>query len=221
MPQPSTEADREATAQFLMKLRGRGVRDLAVLRALEATPRTLFTPRRYRDLAFREMHLPIACGQSMPDPFFVARLAGAAAIGPEHRVLEIGAGSGYCTAVFARLAAEVLSLERWRALAIEAGLRLETLGVVNAACEWADGREVPAAAGRFDRIIVHALCDEDDLAALTPALGEGGALVAGRAGPDGQTRLVRVTPGAGGAPVARDCGPARLTPLLQGLSEAL
>ncbi len=221
MPQPSTEADREATAGFLMKLRGRGVRDLAVLRALEATPRTLFTPRRYRDLAFREMHLPIACGQSMPDPFFVARLASAAAIGPEHRVLEIGAGSGYCTAIFARLAAEVLSLERWRALAIEAALRLETLGVVNAACEWADGREIPAVAGRFDRIIAHALCDADDLAALVKALTDDGALLAGKAGPYGETRLVRLTPGARGVPVERDCGPARLTPLLQGLSDAL
>lgn len=221
MPQPSREADREATAQFLMKLRGRGVRDLAVLRALEATPRTLFTPQKYRDLAFREMHLPIACGQSMPDPFFVARLASAAAIGPGHRVLEIGAGSGYCTAIFARLADQVLSLERWRALAIEASLRLEALGIENAGCEWADGREIPAVAGRFDRIIVHALSDDDDLAALAGGLNAGGALLAGRLDAAGEARLVRLTFGPDGLAGARDCGPARVTPLLHGLSEAL
>lgn len=208
MPPPSTEADREATAGFLMKLRGR-ISDLAVLRALEATPRTLFTPRRYRDLAFREMHLPIACGQSMPDPFFVARLASAAAIGPEHRVLEIGAGSGYCTAIFAQLAAEVLSLERWRALAIEAALRLENSRRRQRSLRMGRRREIPAIAGRFDRIIAHALCDADDLAALVRALTDDGALLAGKAGPCGEARLVRLTPGAGQVPVERDCGPAR------------
>lgn len=221
MQPPSTEADREATAQFLMKLRGRGVRDLAVLRALEATPRTLFTPQKYRDLAFREMHLPIACGQSMPDPFFVARLAAAAAIEPGHRVLEIGSGSGYCTAVLARLAGEVLSLERWRPLAIEASLRLASLGVVNAGCEWADGREIPAVVGKFDRIVVHALAELDDLAALGSALERDGALVAGLADAEGQTRLTRLVAGRVGVAHERDCGPARLTPLLHGVSEAI
>jgi protein-L-isoaspartate(D-aspartate) O-methyltransferase len=223
MPPLSDEADREATAQFLMRLRGRGVRDIAVLRALEATPRRLFTPQKYRDLAFREMALPIACGQEMPDPFFVARLAADAAIGPLHRVLEIGAGSGFCTAVFARLASEVLSIERWRSLAIEARTRLETLGVANAACVWADGRDAATAAGRFERIVVHAALAPADRDRLASALAPEGALIAGDAqsGAAGEVDLVRWTLAGDGDWRGERLGRARLRRLESGMSAAL
>jgi protein-L-isoaspartate(D-aspartate) O-methyltransferase len=217
----SAEADREATAAFLLRVRSRGLRDLAVLRALEATPRTHFTPQRYRDLAFRELSLPIACGQVMPDPYFVAALAGALAVEPHHRVLEIGSGSGYCTAVLARLAGEVVSLERYRSLAIEAGTRLEHVGVKNARCLWGDGRDPPPTLGRFDRVVVHA-----SLESIPPGVGAllapAAALVAGAPAQRGVSDVLIWERAREGDPLsARLLAKARLRPLEPGLSRGL
>ncbi|RFB81030.1 protein-L-isoaspartate(D-aspartate) O-methyltransferase [Methylovirgula sp. 4M-Z18] len=146
----------QATAEFLMHLRSHGVRDLTVLRAMETVPRQLFAPHRYADLAWRDVALPIACGQTMSEPLLVARMMEALQVEPHHRVLEIGAGTGYATAILARLAAEVVSLERFQSLAVEATARLEKLGLRNAGVAWADGCALPRAIGNFDRIVIHA-----------------------------------------------------------------
>ena len=84
---------------FLLRMRARGISDVAVLRALETTPRELFVPHRYRDLALRDIALPIPCGQTMPEAWLVARMMEALDLEPRHRLLEIGAGSGYATAM--------------------------------------------------------------------------------------------------------------------------
>ncbi|QLP98101.1 MAG: protein-L-isoaspartate O-methyltransferase [Rhodoblastus sp.] len=151
---------REAMAVFLMRLRRSGVRDLAVLRAVEETPRHLFVPQRYRDLAFREVNLPLPCGQTMPDAFFVARLAQAAECRARQRLLEIGAGSGYATAVFARLCGDVTAVERYRSLVVEARARLDALGLA-ATLRWDDGLAALAEGEAYDRIVVHAVLDRD------------------------------------------------------------
>lgn len=224
-PPRRDDAAGEATAAFLMRLRGRGVRDLSVLRAMEETPRHLFVPQRYRDLAFRELHLPLPCGQSMPDAFFVARLAEAAMLRPEHRVLEIGAGSGYCTAVFARLCRETVALERYRTLVIEATARLDELKLPRAQVQWMDGAASLARLGRFDRIVVHAALDETQREALLDGLAENGLLVcAERLGSESSwAELARISaPTAPGArPERVSLGRARLRPLERGLAAAL
>ena len=89
----------EQRAALALQLRGASVRDVAVMGAFERVPRELFAPHRFRDLANRDMALPIACGQTMPAPADLARRIDALGAGPQHRVLEIGAGSGYGTAV--------------------------------------------------------------------------------------------------------------------------
>lgn len=216
-------SSREATASFLMRLRAAGVRDLDVLRAVEATPRHLFVPRRYRDLAFRELRLPLPCGQSMPDAVFAARLAEATRCAPRHRLLEIGAGSGYCTAIFARLSGEVLAVERYRSLVVEAQARLDDLGMSNVELRWGDGvaiAEEEAARG-FDRIVVHALVDAAALARLLAALAPGGALIVGEID-EGRRRLARYEARGQGAPPRREilCA-ARLRPVETGVARAL
>jgi protein-L-isoaspartate(D-aspartate) O-methyltransferase len=83
-------------------------------------PREIFVPHRFADLARRAIALPLRCGQTLPEPWLTAKMIEALAPLPRHRVLEIGTGSGYATALLARLAREVLSIERFKSLAIEA-----------------------------------------------------------------------------------------------------
>ena len=205
-----------------MRLRAAGVRDLDALRAVEATPRHLFTPRRYRDLAFRELRLPLPCGQSMPDAISAARLAEATRCGPRHRLLEIGAGSGYCTAILARLAAEVVAIERYRSLVVEAQARLDELGLAHVDLRWGDGIEVAEeeSARGFDRIVVHALADAPTVARLLAALRPGGALIVGEID-GGQRRLARYGAADDAPPRREIVGAARLRPLERGVAGAL
>lgn len=202
-----------------MRLRRAGLRDLSVLRAVEATPRHLFVPQRFRDLAFRELRLPLPCGQTMPDAIFAARLAEAAECAPRHRLLEIGAGSGYCAAIFARLVGEVVAVERYRSLVVEAQARLDALGLTNANVRWGDGLEA-ADRGGFDRIVVHGLVDAPALTRLLDALAPGGALLVGEE-EAGARRLVRYDAVESGHPPRRRVlMPARLRALESGLARA-
>mgnify|MGYP000864627282 CR=1 FL=1 len=166
----------EARGALLLALRQAGVRDVDVLRAIETVPREIFVPHSLRDIAQRDLPLPIACGQTMEPPGVLAQMLEALQVEPRHRVMEIGAGSGYSTAVLARLANEVVAFERFRALSVEARARLDRLGIVNAAVHYADGLAAPEQFGRFDRIIVHACLPAPD-ARLAGALATGGIIV--------------------------------------------
>ncbi len=160
----------EAKVQFLMALRARGFRDTAMLRAFETVPRGDFVSRRHVDLALSDMRLPIACGQTISAPTTLAEMIAALDLGPGHRVLEIGAGTGYSAAICARMAASVVTVERFRSLATEAEARLESLGIGNAEVVHGDGLAIRFSA-TFDRIFVDASFDEPPrnlLAALAP-----------------------------------------------------
>ena len=173
----TTAADAEERAQFMLRMRARGIEDLGVLRALERAPRALFIPQRYSDMSARDIVLPIGCGQSAPPPSVVASMIQVLDVKRRHSVLEIGTGTGYATALLAQLAGQVLSLERCQSLALEASARLEAFGVKNAEVAWADGLAAGPGIGRFDRLIVHGLID----AAHQPLfglLGDNGILVA-------------------------------------------
>ena len=128
MPGEAEARAAQAVMAFLLRLRARGIADVTVLRALETVPRERFVPHRYRDLALRDIALPIACGQTMPEAWLVARMMEGLDLAPNHRVLEVGAGSGYATAILARLAGEVVSCEIFEPLAVECAQRLARLG---------------------------------------------------------------------------------------------
>jgi protein-L-isoaspartate(D-aspartate) O-methyltransferase len=141
---------------------------------------------------------------------------------PFHRVLEIGTGSGYATALLARLAREVLSIERFQSLAIEAEERLARLSITNAAVAFGDGLAILPRIGPFDRIIVQGLIDEipQNLAA---ALDDGGLIVAARPDPISKARqhiAAIARNDAGGFDESRVCA-CRLQALLPGEARAL
>lgn len=189
-------ADQQRMA-FVLSLRERGVADIAVLRALETIPREIFVPHHFADLAWRDIALPIACGQTMPKPFEVARMMAALELEPHHRVLEIGTGSGYAASILSRLAAQVVSVERFRSLARAAQSRIESLSIANAQVRWGDGFDLPADAGVFDRIIID-VAIPDLPRALQAALAPGGlALFARRDRPELENGMyaLRRTPG--------------------------
>src|SRR5437899_7352620 len=114
--------------QFLLGLRRRGIADPAVLRAMDEVPREHFVESSFLDAAYADRALPIACGQTISQPYVVAYMTEQLGVRPDHRVLEVGTGSGYQAAVLSRLAREVITVERFRTLAEAARTRLETLG---------------------------------------------------------------------------------------------
>ena len=188
--EPGREADVEQRAALLLQRRRAGVRDVAIMRAIERAPRLLFAPHRFRDLADRDLSLPIGCGQSMPSAADLGRRIEALAVSSHHRVLEVGAGSGYAAAVLAQLAREIVSLERFASLAAEASARLESAGVTNARVIHADGLAPPEELGAFERIMLHVAVREPP-EALIARLAPGGIMLFGRAG-EGKTRSVRL-----------------------------
>ncbi|MDV2983012.1 UNVERIFIED_CONTAM: methyltransferase domain-containing protein [Methylobacteriaceae bacterium AG10] len=221
MPSEADEPDEaglaEATgnAAFVLALRERGVRDTAVLRAMERVPRERFAPPALRVHARRDIALPLACGQTMTAPSVVAAMLGALDIAPGVRVLEIGTGTGYVTALLARLgAAHVRSLERYEGLARAARTQLGP-DLAEASVETADGLAPEAVrGGSYDRILVNG-----SLAALPPhlpaALKSGGRLVAGFWTGRG-SRLVTLTRDAAAAFARTEGAALRLGPLTPG-----
>ena len=217
-----SEAEAEERAQFTLAMRAKGINDLGLLRALERAPRALFMPQRFADISGRDIALPIGCGQTSPPPSIVAAMIAALEPGPSHRVCEIGTGTGYCAALLAQLAKEVVSLERFQTLAVEASARIKTFGLANVAVEWEDGFDFHRSGERFDRVIVHGLIEPPG-AAFRDLLAPDGVLVAAVAGPErGEQRIVRLAGNPEGGLAAADVGPARaLRPLEHGLARAL
>jgi protein-L-isoaspartate(D-aspartate) O-methyltransferase len=213
----------EEKAAFLLHLRAGGIGDLDLLRALEKVPREIFVPHRFVDLARRDLALPIGCGQTLSEPSLVARMIEALAPLHQQRVLEIGTGSGYATAVLAEIADEVVSIERFQTLAIAARLRLQRLGKTNATVIFGDGLALPTQAGPFDRILVHGSLDQVPQH-FVELLGEGGRMVMAR--PDRnmpwQRTLVSLSHGADdGSLDETELGSCRLQALLTGVARVL
>lgn len=219
----SGRANIEERAALLLALRQAGVRDISVMRAIEAVPRDAFTPYKFRDLANRNMSLPIGCGQTMSRPADLARRLEALKVGRGHRVLEIGTGSGYGAATLAKLGREVVTLERFETLAIEAARRLAALEVTNAVALYADGLAPSRALGEFDRIILQASVPETP-AALVQMLAPGGTLLFGLRTPPGEQpreRLIKIDRIERGELRESDFGPCALGAAVPGLAQAL
>lgn len=159
------------------QLEARGIRDQRVLAAMRGVPRELFVPERERGRAYADQALPIGCGQTISQPWIVAAIASALELTGEERVLEVGTGSGYSTAVLARLCAEVISVERIGELAAAARLRLEAAGISNVEVMVADGSVGVAERAPFDAIAVHAAVPAPPPSLLSQ-LAPGGRLVA-------------------------------------------
>ena len=142
--------------RLLMQLRNNGIRDTAVLSALEQIPREMFVEESFGEHAYDDTALPISCGQTISQPTIVARMTEALELHPRMRVLEIGTGSGYQAAILAKLARRVYTIERHRDLLSMAETRFRELGLHNIVTLRADGSKGWKEAAPFERIIVTA-----------------------------------------------------------------
>ena len=185
------EAERERFAAFLLRMRGAGLDRRDLVAALEATPRSAFVPAQWSADAWSDRSVPIECGETIEGIDLQMRVLASLDIEPGHRVLEIGTGSGYTSAVMARLAARVLTLDRFKTLVEQARQRHESLGLSNLLVRQADGAQGAAAEGPFDRIVVWAAYDSLPRN-FVDQLATGGIMVAAIGPGDGVQQLERM-----------------------------
>src|SRR5581483_6950746 len=138
-PAQDTPAQARQRAEMVARLRAQGLRDERVLAAMGAVPRHLFVPELMRHNAYGDHALPLASGQTISQPYIVARQTELLEITAHDRVLEIGAGSGYQTAVLALVAGQVFALERLSDLARGAQTLVRALGLHNTTIKCFDG----------------------------------------------------------------------------------
>jgi protein-L-isoaspartate(D-aspartate) O-methyltransferase len=206
-------------ARLILSLRSQGVSEPAVLNALEQTPRDLFTPKLFQERAWEDSALPIACGQTISQPFIVGLMTQALTLEPRARVLEIGCGSGYQTAVLSRLARLVYTIERYRTLLKEAEARFKTLQLTNIITKFGDGGLGWAEQAPFDRILVTAAAPSEPKTLLRQ-LKPSGVLVA-PIGKGPVQKLIRYAGDGAGAFSSEVLCEVRFVPLLDGVAREL
>lgn len=208
MPAPPEERRRRMVEE---QLRGRDIADERVLRAMSEVPRELFVPPDLRRRAYDDAALPIGEGQTISQPYMVARILEEAGAHGDDRVLDVGTGSGYQAAVLARLAGEVHSIERIPELAEQARRNLEAAGVQNVEVHVGDGSRGLAEHAPYDAIVVAAAAPELPQA-LYDQLKPGGRLVVPVGRRHGQ-RLEVIVRSPEGPAVVRSV-PCRFVPLV-------
>jgi protein-L-isoaspartate(D-aspartate) O-methyltransferase len=202
--------------ELVMALRRQGISSERVLSAMETVPRDVFVPEAFARRAYDDSALPIECGQTISQPYVVAYMTEALDVGPRQKVLEIGTGSGYQTAVLAKLCRRVYSIERYRTLLSEAEARFRALDLHNITAKTGDGYKGWPEQAPFDRIIVTAAAQSVPQS-LVDQLKIGGIMVipVGQSS-EGQTllRLKRTEEGV----ERQSLLPVRFVPLVEGLA---
>jgi protein-L-isoaspartate(D-aspartate) O-methyltransferase len=218
MKQPPSD-DSVGRMHFLLGLRQRGIADAAVLRAMDQVPREHFVDSEFVDRAYADQALPIACGQTISQPYVVAYMTEQLDVEPQHRVLEIGTGSGYQAAILSRLAREVVTVERYRTLAEAARARLASLGYDNVDIRVGDGLAGAPDKAPYDRILVTAAAESipDE---LVQQLVERGIAVLPLGPHSRSQQLVKLTKTATGTE-RQDLIGVRFVPLLPGRAREL
>ena len=193
------------------QIAARDVNDERVLSAMREIPRHLFVPEPYRSAAYQDSPLPIGQGQTISQPYIVAKMTELLAVSPEDTVLEIGTGSGYQAAILGKLARDVITLERIPEVAEMAMKNLESLGISNVRVVVTDGTEGYPEKAPYNAILVTASTPEVPRP-LMDQLAEGGRLVAPVGSRDLQelVRLVR----KGGDFIRESYGGVVFVPLL-------
>jgi protein-L-isoaspartate(D-aspartate) O-methyltransferase len=216
---PSAEADRVAVAGFLLRLRRFDITDRRIMAAIEGAPRGLFVPPHARRDAYAERPLPIDCGQTMTGPEIVARAVSDLEVEEGDRVLEIGTGTGYQTAILVRLAEKVFTVDRFRTLIEAAERRFTTLRLDNIVTRTEDGAIGWPEEAPFDRIIVNVSVEKIPKA-LYEQLKVGGLMLIPVGEPSGVQRLMRVERDAKGWE-ERPLREVRFVPLIPGRAARL
>lgn len=191
----------------------RGVRDERVLLALRQVPREAFVDKGFEEFAYEDSPLPIGNGQTISQPFIVARMAEAAELVPSDRVLEIGTGSGYAAAVLAELADEIFTIERHCELAGQAEKRLHDCGYDKVIVKVGDGTRGWPEKAPFNAIVVAAGGPSVPVS-LQEQLELGGRLVIPVGDRGGEQRLLRITRITGNKFEEEDLGGVMFVPLI-------
>jgi len=213
---PNQQLDR---MDFMLTLRRRGITDAAVLRAMEEVPREMFVPEHLRAQAYEDYPLPIDCGQTISQPYIVAYMTELLELQTRHRVLEIGTGSGYQAAVISRIAATVVSIERYRRLAERARKTFDMIGYTNIEVISGDGLDGTPHRGPYDRIIVTAAAPSIP-DSWVDQLADNGILLLPLGPQDGPQRIVRFRK-SGGEIIGEDLIPVRFVPVVPGQAKEL
>lgn len=204
--------------RLIMELRNKGITDTVVLSAMERVPRDEFVPDAVKDQAWEDMALPIGRGQTISQPFIVAAMTAAINLSDRDKVLEIGTGCGYQTAILARMCRRVYSIERHKVLLERAEKMFEKLRLRNVTAIAGDGmRGWPTIHGidqaPFDKIICTAAAKDKPPQPLLDQLRVGGVLVI-PVGPSGNQILKRYHRESVESYSVRDLMPVRFVPLL-------
>lgn len=192
-PSPPIQGDPSSCNRLRMveeQIAARGIRDARVLEAIRVLPREAFVPPELRNSAYDDRALPVGFGQTISQPYIVALMSEALAVERRHKVLEIGTGTGYQTAILAMLADHVFTVERLPELSGQAESRLRQIGFNNVDYRVSDGSAGWPEASPFDRIIVTAAAPEV-IPALVDQLSDDGILVA-PIGEETDQRLTRI-----------------------------
>ena len=213
------EARRTRIAELILRLRRAGIMEQKVLAAMEAVPRDLFVAPDGRREAYAERALPIDCGQTISAPVIVGMMTAALDLDPRDRVLEIGTGSGYQTAVLSKLCRRVYTIDRFRTLVAAAESRFKTLRLGNITTMIGDGTKGWPEAAPFDKIIVTAAGEEIPVP-LLDQVKVGGIIVAPVGPQDGVQRLRRLKRTEAGFD-ATDLADVRFVPLIPGTAAKL
>lgn len=200
--------------RMVMALRRSGVTDTRVLAAMERTPREVFVPMPFRDKAYEDVALPIGQGQTLSQPAVVARMTQAIELGDRMKMLEVGTGSGYQTAILSRLCRRVYTIERHRQLLHEAEKRFKQLGLTNITAWINDGNRGWPEQAPFQRILVTAAAAEIPEMLLSQ-LADGGVMVLPVGPRHGAQELIRIKR-IGDGFETESMGPIRFVPLAAG-----
>ena len=146
--------------QFIFNLRSAGVTDPRILAAMESIPRINFIGKTFQQHAFENIALPIECGQTTTQPSIIGVMAQALAPTSRNKILEVGTGSGYQTAILSRLGRRIYTIERCQKLTIDAKILIEELSISNVTILYNDGTLGLLEQAPFDRIIVSAAFDD-------------------------------------------------------------
>jgi protein-L-isoaspartate(D-aspartate) O-methyltransferase len=205
--------------ELVMSLRAAGIRDTRVLAAIETVPREMFVPDAFKDLAYADQALPIECGQTLSQRFIVAFMSDRLKVGERMKVLEVGTGSGYQTAILAQLCRRVYTMERYRTLMKQAETRFKELRLANVTTVLGDGGKGWPAQAPFDRIIVTAAAKKLPRK-LLEQLAVGGIMVIPVEVSPGRQELLRITRTDDGFE-RESLLPVRFVPLVEGIAKGL
>ena len=204
--------------RLVLALRQSGITDTRILSAIERVPRELFVPPLFRDQAYEDMALPIGHGQTLSQPAVVARMLEALELSDRMKVLEVGTGSGYHAAVMAPLCRRLYTIERHRALLLEAEKRFAELGLHNVTTMAGDGMAGWPQQAPFDRISITAAAVEPP-PELLDQLAIGGIMVVPIGKPGRTQALMRVERTDDGIAMS-EITAVRFVPLVPGIAEA-